>query len=407
MLGCLAAAAAVVALVVPTMQTIAVAVCIAATVALIVVWYRSFQTLEDQSQSVASLEVKVDRLENESRRHSNALDDLADGLDLALFLTTQDQQILYANRRARDFFGFDDPTGQTLLAVTLSNELTDLAKNATESKEPLRAEITLSQPRERIVLASVWMESSNQARVFVSLVDVTSLRRLERVRRDFVANVSHELRTPMTTIRAMAETAEDETSVDDPNRTYLTKIIREVDRLTRITDDLLILSATESAAPSKAKFDLAAAVNAVVQQLRPKASGKHLSLNYTAPPECTYYGNEGQLTQVVINLVDNALNYTTQGEVNVTLGFDPDDNIVLKVQDTGIGIASEHVPRLFERFYRVDKGRSRATGGTGLGLSIVRHIVEAHGGSVTVDSELNKGSTFTVVFPNKRSASKP
>lgn len=399
--GALAVAAGLVGLIVPDTRSFSVAALAFFGLVMLYAWFMAVRQVDQQTDAVSSLEVKSSQLENEVRRHRDALDDLADGLDQSLFLTTQEQQILYANRRAIDFFGYDDPSGQTLLAVTLSNELSELVKEATKTGEPRRSELTLRQPRERTVLAAVWMESSTQARVFVSLVDITSLRRLERVRRDFVANVSHELRTPMTTIRAMAETIEDELPSDDENKHYLGKIIKEVDRLTRITDDLLSLSVAESAAPTRAKTDFTHIVRNVIQQLSDKAEKKGLHLSYNGPTSCPLFANEEQLTQVVLNLVDNAINYSTKGQIDVRLSADDEDRVILEVQDTGLGIASEHLPRLFERFYRVDKGRSRATGGTGLGLSIVRHIVESHGGRVEVASELNKGSTFIVSLPHR------
>lgn len=399
--GVLAVAAGLVGLAVPESRTLAVFALGFFGLVMLYAWFFAVRNAETQARKTTDLENENQKLQNEVNNHREALDDLAEGLDQAIFLTTQDQQILYANRRAVDFFGFDDPAGQTLLAVTLSNELVELAQEATRLKEPRRAELTLRQPRERTVLAAVWLESSNQARVFVSLVDITSLRRLERVRRDFVANVSHELRTPMTTIRAMAETVLDELPETDGNRNYLGKIIREVDRLTNITDDLLTLSVAESAAPTKAPCDFAQITVNIVQQLVDKANDKGLHLAYQGPTSCQVFANEGQLAQVVMNLVDNAINYTAEGEIKVTLEEDEEDRAILRVQDTGMGIATEHLPRLFERFYRVDKGRSRATGGTGLGLSIVRHIVEAHGGRVDVESELNKGSTFIIAIPHK------
>ena len=343
----------------------------------------------------------IQRLGWEVDRHRDALDDLADGLDVLVFLVDSDGAVQYANTRATEAFRFPDPVGQTLLAVTLSRDLQELVKRAAEAGAVQRAEIVFSHPVERIGVAQVWPESSGGGRLFVSVYDITDLRRLERVRRDFVANVSHELRTPMTTVRAMAETILDESPDADPTTTrFLNKIVAEVDRLTHITGDLLTLSQAESDAPAKTETDLAEIVRAVAGQLAKKAEDKGLRLALQVPKSANLIANEAQLTQVVMNLLDNAINYTHAGSVDVSLYADG-DFWTFEVADTGIGIPSEHQSRIFERFYRVDKARSRASGGTGLGLAIVRHIIEAHGGTVAVKSELNQGSTFTVRLPKR------
>jgi two-component system phosphate regulon sensor histidine kinase PhoR len=214
-----------------------------------------------------------------------------------------------------------------------------------------------------------------------------------------VANVSHELRTPMTLIRAMAETLLDESDgKSELAERYLGRTIDEVDRLSSLTEDLLILSAAELKNVEKQPCDLAEIVRDVVGRLAERAQAKGLEYGYSGPEHLHVQANPTQMTQVTLNLVENAINYTTEGLVNVSLYAD-DLAAVLEVRDTGIGIASEHQKRVFERFYRVDKGRSRLSGGTGLGLSIVKHIVEAHGGTVSLESVLNNGSTVRAAIP--------
>ncbi len=348
-------------------------------------------------QRINQLEAEAQRVQNQVQRHRDAMDDLADGLDSMIFLLDKEMRILYANRLAKQFFQLEQPRGESLRTATLSSDLADMVEGLKEGEEPVSCELTLWHPADRIVQARAWREGYGHSRVFVSLHDVTDLRRLETVRRDFVANVSHELRTPMTTIRAMAETLQDD---DDPaiQTRYLDKIIREVDRLTRITDDLLTLSIAESGALQPVRVNFADIVGSVFSQLERKASEKGLRAHIVRPQELWLMGDDTQLTQIVFNLLDNAINYTSEGEVEVALK-DTGDEAVLTVRDSGIGVASEHVSRIFERFYRVDKGRSRQTGGTGLGLSIVRHLAELHSGSVSVESELNRGATFTVRIP--------
>jgi two-component system phosphate regulon sensor histidine kinase PhoR len=200
-------------------------------------------------------------------------------------------------------------------------------------------------------------------------------------------------------MRSLAETLHDEPDTEPPKRSeYLERIMGEVDRLSSIVSDLLVLSSAEAGKPEKAPVDLNAAVAKTVDLLSPKAKKKKLTLTFKGPSKLTVQANAAQLDQVLINLIDNGLNYTSAGSVEVEVSQN-DQWAKIDVRDTGIGIASDHLPRVFERFYRVDKGRSRATGGTGLGLSIVKHIVESHGGSVTVESELNQGTTVTVKLP--------
>lgn len=262
----------------------------------------------------------------------------------------------------------------------------------------MHGEFTFAHADERVALAKVWPQSDS-GQIFVSLYEITDLRRLERIRQDFVSNVSHELRTPLTIIRAMAETL-----FDDPKgpleqrQKYLGKITEEVDRLSLLVNDLLVLSAAESNTAKTRACDLADIFRQVVHQLEGRASAKQLELSYEGPDNLWIEANPTQMTQIALNLVENAINYTWEGSVRVHVERE-DDQALVQVMDTGIGIASEHHGRIFERFYRVDKGRSRSTGGTGLGLSIVKHIVEAHGGAVSIDSKLNQGSVFTIRLP--------
>lgn len=336
-------------------------------------------------------------LEAKLESQQNAVDLLAEGLEIAVFLCDTRPMILYANRKATEMFKFENPVGRTILAVTLSYDLESLVSTCAQTGEKQHAELTFAYPDERTALAEAWPEPDGD-RIFLSLYETTDLRRLERVRTDFVANVSHELRTPLTTIRAMAETLQDEPDDHDLTDRYLAKIIAEVDRLSLIANDLLILSAAESNPVRKQGSNISEVFRSVVQQLSPKAEEKGLTLEFSGPPNLFIEANPAQLSQVAINLVDNAINYTTEGTVSVVVQPEG-DQVVIAVRDSGMGIASEHLPRIFERFYRVDKGRGRATGGTGLGLSIVKHIVEAHGGQVNVQSSLNEGSTFVVRLP--------
>lgn len=347
----------------------------------------------ERARAQATLE-KAEQLQ--SRR---SVDSLADGLDVALLILDERGIVVYANRPARDFFRFVEPVGRSLLSVTLSYDLEQLVKNAIREGAPASRELSFRHPEDRICLAKAWSGSDGTGRVFLSVFDVTDLRRLERVRQDFVANVSHELRTPMTLVRAMAETLLDDAPAgDELAHRYLSKIISEVDRLSTITQDLLILSAAESNTARKQWCDLAEIIRGIVCQLTQAANDKGLTLTYEGEASLKAEINPAEMTQVGINLIENAIKYTPSGSVTVRLERQG-DRALFEVEDTGIGIASDHQGRVFERFYRVDKGRSRASGGTGLGLSIVKHIVESHGGKVSLQSSLNQGSIFTAATP--------
>ncbi|MCA1687569.1 MAG: cell wall metabolism sensor histidine kinase WalK [Actinobacteria bacterium] len=236
-------------------------------------------------------------------------------------------------------------------------------------------------------------------------VSAAELQRVNKIRRDFVANVSHELKTPATSLRLLAESLE-ETIEEDPvqARFFATQLKSETERLGRLITDLLDLTRLESeeGVSYPDLVDVRGVLMTVLSRMRRVARRKDISLvwkRFGKAAQYTVYGDEMQLNSMFTNLVDNAVHYTPPGgRVEVTGDCD-EAEIVVSVSDTGIGIPESKLDRIFERFYRIDKARSKATGGTGLGLSIVRHIVENHGGRVTVESALGEGSTFTVYLP--------
>lgn len=328
-----------------------------------------------------------------------ALRGFTSGLDTALFLVKKGEVIVFANERAKAMFNFQEMEGRTVLAMTLSHNIERLVRQTFETSLPQADELTIRTSDDLTVIARCWIDPSDDKQAFLTLRDVTDMRKLERVRQDFVANVSHEIKTPLTTIRAMTEViAEVETEDEVLRAKYLRQILGEVDRLSLIVDDLLTLSTAERHTLNKEPCDLSEIVEDVVIQLRPKALLKDLELDFEAQASAPLYANATQITQIALNLIDNAINYTTDGSVAVRISVN-EGYATLSVTDSGIGIPSEDLPRIFERFYRVDKSRSRASGGTGLGLSIVKHMVESHDGSVSVESTLNRGSTFTVQLP--------
>jgi two-component system phosphate regulon sensor histidine kinase PhoR len=234
------------------------------------------------------------------------------------------------------------------------------------------------------------------------LHDVTELERLERVRKDFVANVSHELRTPLAAIRGYAETLLDGALEDHVNNRRFVEIIEaQATRLTNIASDLLTISELESnnAARVPKPISIRSALESALRTVESGARLRGVRLLCEKLDDAQVLGNELQLEQVFVNLLDNAVKFNRlNGEVHVE-AHSSDETVQIAISDTGIGIPSEDLPRVFERFYRVDKARSREMGGTGLGLSIVKHVMEQMGGTVTVDSRLGEGSRFTLAMP--------
>jgi two-component system, OmpR family, phosphate regulon sensor histidine kinase PhoR len=236
----------------------------------------------------------------------------------------------------------------------------------------------------------------------VAVQDLTTRRRLETIRRDFVANVSHELKTPLTVIAGFAETLRDRELPTDNRERFLDTIEVNTRRMQRIVDDLLDLSRYESGSwrPNVVSNDLAGVVSDVFTSVARAADAKGLTLGFQASPDAQRVdADPTALRQVLGNLIENAVRHTARGGVTVSAEAPPRGGTTLRVRDTGSGIPTEHLGRIFERFYRVDAGRAREEGGTGLGLAIVRHLVEAHGGSVRAESVVGQGTTITVHFP--------
>jgi two-component system, OmpR family, phosphate regulon sensor histidine kinase PhoR len=237
----------------------------------------------------------------------------------------------------------------------------------------------------------------------LAVMDLTARRRLETIRRDFVANVSHELKTPLTIIRGFAETLRGGDLLDEDRVRFLDTIESNTRRMQRIVDDLLDLSRYESESwrPDVQTNDLADVVGDVFTTVRGAADAKGITLEFAAAADArSVDADPTALRQVIGNLVENAIRYTSRGRITVRAERVSNGGARIRVSDTGSGIAPEHLVRIFERFYRVDTGRSRGEGGTGLGLAIVRHLVEAHAGEVHAESIVGQGTTITVTFPS-------
>lgn len=287
-----------------------------------------------------------------------------------------------------------DAAGRRYWECMISNDFNACVERAKKDKTSVTAQIDV---KGRTYLCSVTsIEKSSEAAVVLS--DISELKEFEQIKKDFVANVSHELRTPLTAIKGFAETMAPDMKGD--NKKYLDIIKRHTERLINIVQDLLVISRHESGAevlPGE-KADLKQVIGNVAAIFEQKAGEKGLALVVAAPGEVAVKGDAFKLEQALINLVDNAIKYTEKGSVTIAL-TKKENRAVITVQDTGSGIPAEHLSRVFERFYVVDKSRSRKLGGTGLGLAIVKRIVELHSGTIRVESEEGRGTVFTIELP--------
>lgn len=322
---------------------------------------------------------------------------LTESVDEGTVALDEHGQVVHLNQRARDLLGVRDVVpfpGERLPRDRMLRAALDgaLAGTVTEGLE-----LTL---HDRIVALTARPLAAGGA--VLALLDLTPIRRLELVRRDFVANVSHELRTPLTVVRGFAETILDDSLSPDQRRQFASAIATNTQRMQRIVDDLLDLSRIESGRwqPEPVELDFAAAAKDALATIRPTADERGLTLAIEADAP-TVTADPTALRQILANLLDNAVRYTNEGGITV-FSRREDDGVRFGVRDTGSGIGPEHLPRIFERFYRVDPGRSRAEGGTGLGLAIVRHLAEAHGGRVSAESAVGTGTTMTVWLPGPR-----
>ena len=303
--------------------------------------------------------------------------------------------VVRLNERAKVLLTLKDSPPFPLTHLPRDRALRDLVASA------LRGEVT--EPIDIEVAGRSLVITARALRLggaVITFFDLTSYRRLEVMRRDFVANVSHELRTPLTVIGGFAETLADSESVPEPERRFAEAIRNHATRMQHIVEDLLDLSRIESGGwvPQATRLDLARVVRDVFSTVEGRAVAAGIELIMDVGDAPYVHADPTALQQILSNLVNNALRYTSSGSVTI-FSRPAADGVDVGVQDTGAGIAAEHLLRIFERFYRADPGRSREHGGTGLGLAIVRHLVEAHGGHVSVDSALGEGTTVLVHLP--------
>ncbi|AVG13717.1 two-component system histidine kinase PnpS [Paenibacillus larvae] len=358
-----------------------------------------------------NLQIQMQHIRENEYRLQGVLENMVSGV----MMVDQRGTITLVNRSAEDILGYSshELLNKSYLDAGFQLEFTALLADAIETHTRVREELMLHFPQEQIleVHVSPIVQGDGQRKgVLVVLHDITAVRRLERIRSEFVANVSHELKTPVAAVKGFAETLMAGALEDkEMARSFLQIIYDESDRLNRLIGDILELSKIESKRiPLQfSPVDVESIVENSIQMMKAEAEKKHITLESCVENELYIEADEDRLRQILINLLSNGISYTPEGgRVSIGVEFVPslDDNpdnerMRIRISDTGIGIPEKDLPRIFERFYRVDKARSRSSGGTGLGLSIVKHLTELHHGTISVESEAGKGTTFNIELP--------
>jgi two-component system phosphate regulon sensor histidine kinase PhoR len=351
--------------------------------------------LKELAESFNNMAEHSQRLFGELSRAGEELRSIVAAMRDGLVVLDAEGRVLLTNASFRKIAGVEGVEGKLFWEVIRIAEFADLVRSVSDEKRNRIREITIG---DRVFLCSGDYLAS-QAGAVVIMHDITETSDVGRLKKDFVVNLSHELRTPLTAIKGFLETLDEE--ITDEGRRYLGIIRRHTDRLAHIIDDLLVLSELEDRQPRLEfeEVDLVGLIGNVLRIFEQPAKEKNLKIRVDIegdPP--VILGDGFKLEQVFINLIANAVKYTEMGGVTITLATKGSD-AVIEIADTGIGIPEEHQARIFERFYVVDKSRSRRVGGTGLGLSIVKHIVLLHNGSIEVESSGGRGSKFTVRLP--------
>lgn len=363
------------------------------------------QLSEALNAMATQLKDRIQSVEDQRRRQEALLTSMAE----AVVAVDSDESILLLNRAAARLFGVDakNAQGKPLQLVIRNDSLQRIVTRALDGEFTELDEVVVpGRPYKFLQAHAEPLRSTFGSNIgtLVVMNDVSKLRRLEGIRKDFVANVSHELKTPITSIKGFVETLRDGAFEDEESREkFLGIVSKEADRLTSIIEDLLSLSRVEEDTDhgriAVERCSLSQLLHSAIRACEPKAAERSAHIRFECDDNISLDANSRLLEQAVINLVDNAIKYSDEGSELIVWGEENESGVSIKVTDRGPGIDAEHQARLFERFYRVDKARSRQMGGTGLGLAIVKHIAQAHGGDVSIDSKVGYGSTFTIKIP--------
>jgi len=358
--------------------------------------------LGDLARTYSTMAARIEEKVRDLSRERTQLGAILSTLIESIVAIDHQGKLLFLNPAAKKLFGIqtEDLRGRPYLEVLRHSPLNEVLSETLSQRHTVQKEITLHAPEERVISVHALPVDYGQGQtgVLAALHDITELRKLETIRRDFAANVSHELKTPLTSIKGYVETLLDGAVEDtEHSRSFLTTIQEHTNNLSRLIDDILDLSAIES---DRVVFRFESIIvkevaDKIMKALEPMAKAKKVSIKLNLPESLPkVLADREKLAQIIMNLIDNAIKFNKAGG-RVTLSASPQENMLLiKVEDTGRGIPAEDLPRVFERFYRGDKSHSREVPGTGLGLAIVKHLVEAHQGTIEVRSVPEQGSSF-------------
>ncbi len=328
------------------------------------------------------------------------LETLLNSMQEAVIAVSQDERVLWANQRMERLVPSGIRLGAPLVQSVRDPEILASINTAVTTREVTMARAAKIFSGRIFDVTAAPMPGGGAVAV---LHDQTDIERVEKTRRDFIANVSHELRTPLTSVQGYAETILDSRSLPENLREFVEIIRKNASRMSRLTEDLLVLARVESG-ELKLNFQIVMPqelLEEAVQTFQEIAASRGIELSVMNTASSAVWVDRDAIHQVFTNLIDNALKYGDQGGKVLVGACETEEGVQFYVRDFGSGIPSEHLPRLFERFYRVDKARSRESGGTGLGLAIAKHVVRAHSGNIRAESELNHGSTFYFILPRQ------
>ena len=358
----------------------------------------------DEIAHVASaLDKTARKLEDGFRAVENSrqtLETLLNSMQEAVIAVAQDGRVLWANQRMERLLSSGVRLGEPLVQSARDPEILNAVQNVLEQRDIAHARAAKIFSGRVFDLTAAPMPGGG---VVAVLHDQTEIERVEKTRRDFIANVSHELRTPLTSIQGYAEMLLDSNGIPEPSREFVEIIRKNAVRMGRLTEDLLVLARVESG-EQNFHFQITSPrelLDEAAQTFQELAVSRGIELSVMNTAVSPVSVDRDAIHQVFSNLIDNALKYGDTGRRILLGACETEDGVQFYVRDFGTGIPSEHLPRLFERFYRVDKARSRESGGTGLGLAIAKHVVRAHGGTIKAESELNHGSTFYFTLPRQ------
>lgn len=375
------------------------------------IYISSKDEIGELSTSINDMAAKLDETINSLKDKNSKMEAILSSVINGIIAIDNNERVLFMNPAAIDILDIreKDTTGKYLLQIVRNNDMDDFLREIIEKKRFESKEIFINYPEEKYLKIYTnpikYSDSEDVIGIIIIIQDITEIRKLERVRTEFVTNVSHELKTPLTSIKGFAETLRLGALEDhEAALRFLGIIEEEADRLFRLINDILSLSELENK-KIKQKSDIVnieGLISHVISIMTNQAHNKNIIISKDVRLKSNdFIGDNDEIKQMLINLIDNAIKYTQEnGSVHIE-AYDNEDKLIIIIADSGIGIPKEHIPRLFERFYRVDKARSKKIGGTGLGLAIVKHIVKSYNGEIEVDSKVGIGTKFKVILSRK------